>query len=184
MLGPNGERWVPVHGVVRHSRALATIEAIIALYEAHQADMERLEVGAGYMFLTVATTGFLVEPVFFWPDAQGELHRHAVEPAHLAKLTNFPANPQARALVERLRAEVIAIFGRMEAVHFQLGRVYPLGERIDPTAFGILQAMKRTVDPNGRMKSGGAGAVIGVFNTLTRHSGESRKSTSAIRFCL
>ncbi|MFX5656453.1 hypothetical protein ABTE24_19970, partial [Acinetobacter baumannii] len=75
MLGPSGERWVPVHGIVRHSQALATIEAIIARYDAHAAEMERLGVGAGYMFLTVGTTGFLIEPVFYWPDAQGALHK-------------------------------------------------------------------------------------------------------------
>eukprot|EP01035_Chromulina_nebulosa_P041130 gene41130-55613_t len=60
MLGPNGERWVPVHGIVRHSQALATIEAVIALFETHAAAMDRLGIGAGYMFLTVGTTGFHV----------------------------------------------------------------------------------------------------------------------------
>ena len=37
MLGPNGERWVPVHGIVRHSQALATVTAITALFEDHRA---------------------------------------------------------------------------------------------------------------------------------------------------
>lgn len=154
MLGPSGERWVPVHGVVRHSRALPTIEAIIDLFEAHRAEMEALEIGAGYMFLPVATTGFLIEPVFFWPDAQEALHKQAVEPAHLAKLTDFPANPPARALVEKLRAEIIAIFGRMEAVHFQLGRAYPIAERSDPAGWKLLQSVKAAVDPQGLMNPG------------------------------
>lgn len=154
MLGPSGERWVPVHGVVRHSRALPTIEAIIDLFEAHRAEMEALEIGAGYMFLPVATTGFLIEPVFFWPDAQEALHKQAVEPGHLAKLTDFPANPPARALVEKLRAEIIVIFGRMEAVHFQLGRAYPIAERSDPAAWALLQSVKAAVDPRGMMNPG------------------------------
>jgi len=154
MLGPAGERWVPVHGIVRHSRALPTIEAIIALFEAHADAMEALGVGAGYMFLPVATTGFLIEPVFYWPDAQGELHQQAVEPAHLAKLENFPANPPARALVEKLRAAIIDIFGQMEAVHFQLGRAYPIGERIDPAGWALLQSVKAAVDPRGLMNPG------------------------------
>jgi FAD/FMN-containing dehydrogenase len=154
MLGPSGERWIPVHGVVRHSRALSTIGAIVALYEAHQDEMDRLGIGAGYMFLTVGTTGFLIEPVFFWPDAQGALHRASVERDHLARLADFPANPPARALVDRLRGEIIAIFGRMDAVHFQLGRAYPLSERSDPGGWAIVQAMKRAVDPDGRMNPG------------------------------
>jgi FAD/FMN-containing dehydrogenase len=157
MVGPEGERWVPVHGVVRHSKALATIEAITALFACHEAEMERLGVGAGYMFLTVGATGFLIEPVFYWPDAQGEIHRRSVEPAHLAKLTRFPTNPPARALVELLRSEVIAIFGRMEAIHFQLGRAYPLKDRSDPKAWALLEAMKAAVDPSHLMNPGALG---------------------------
>jgi FAD/FMN-containing dehydrogenase len=154
MLGPSGERWVPVHGVVRHSCALSTINAIVALYEANQDAMDRLGIGAGYMFLTVGTTGFLIEPVFFWPDAQGALHRASVERNHLAKLNDFPANPPARALVERLRGDIIAIFRRMDAVHFQIGRTYPLAERSDAGGWALVQAMKRAVDPDGRMNPG------------------------------
>jgi FAD/FMN-containing dehydrogenase len=157
MVGPEGERWVPVHGVVRHSKALATIEAITALFASHEAEMERLSVGAGYMFLTVGATGFLIEPVFYWPDAQGEIHRRSVEPAHFAKLTRFPANPPARALVELLRSEVIAIFGRMEAIHFQLGRAYPLKDRSDPKAWALLEAVKAAVDPKHLMNPGALG---------------------------
>jgi FAD/FMN-containing dehydrogenase len=157
MVGPEGERWVPVHGVVRHSKAVATIEAITALFASHEAEMERLSVGAGYMFLTVGATGFLIEPVFYWPDAQGEIHRRSVEPAHFAKLTRFPANPLARALVELLRSEVIAIFGQMEAIHFQLGRAYPLKERSDPKAWALLEAMKAAVDPHHLMNPGALG---------------------------
>jgi FAD binding domain/FAD linked oxidases, C-terminal domain len=157
MVGPEGERWVPVHGVVRHSKALATIEAITALFASHEAEMERLSVGAGYMFLTVGATGFLIEPVFYWPDAQGEIHRRSVEPAYFAKLARFPANPPARALVELLRREVIVIFGQMEAIHFQLGRAYPLKERSDPKAWALLEAVKAAVDPRNLMNPGALG---------------------------
>ncbi len=157
MLGPNGERWVPVHGIVRHSKALPTIEAITALFEANAADMDRLEVGAGYMFLTVSTTGFLIEPVFYWPDATQELHRRSVERGHLSKLTDFPANPAARALVERLRSGVIDIFGQMGGMHFQIGRTYPLKALSDPNGWRLLEAVKRHVDPDGRMNPGAAG---------------------------
>ena len=157
MVGPEGERWVPVHGVVRHSKALATIEAITALFAANEAEMERLGVGAGYMFLTVGATGFLIEPVFYWPDAQGEIHRRSVEPAHFAKLTAFPANPPARALVERLHAEVIAIFGHAEAIHFQIGRAYPLKNGSDPRGWELLEAVKAAVDPKHLMNPGALG---------------------------
>ncbi len=157
MVGPEGERWVPVHGVVAHSRALATIDAIDALFEAHATDMERLGVGAGYMFLPVGRTGFLIEPVFFWPDAMEELHRRSLTPAHLARLKGFPRGDAARALVDRLRAAIIGIFGAQDGVHFQIGRTYPLRERTDPRAWDILTALKVAVDPEGRMNPGALG---------------------------
>ncbi len=157
MVGPDGERWVPVHGIVRHSKALGVIEAITALYEANAVDMDRLGVGAGYMFLTVAQTGFLIEPVFYWPDALGEIHRRSVEPAHWAKLKRFPADADARALVEKLRKGVIDIFGRVGGMHFQIGRTYPLKAGTDPRGWSILEALKTEVDPHGRMNPGALG---------------------------
>ncbi|MGP1281563.1 MAG: FAD-binding oxidoreductase [Parasphingopyxis sp.] len=157
MVGPDGERWVPVHGVVRHSRARATIDAITALFESRGAEMERLGVGAGYLIMTVGRAGFLIEPVFYWPDRMEELHRRSLEPDHLAKLKGFPANAEARALVGELRAGVIDVFGEMEGVHFQIGRTYPLAERSDPAAWKLLEAMKRAVDPDGRMNPGALG---------------------------
>lgn len=157
MVGPSGERWVPTHGVVRHSRALPTLEAIVALYEANRADMERYDIGAGYLFLTAGTTGFLIEPVFFWPDAMDTMHERAIEPAHYAKLTRFPANPDARAVVERLRAGLVTIFGEMEAAHFQIGRSYPLKARSDPAAWALLESIKDQVDPAHLMNPGSLG---------------------------
>lgn len=154
MAGPDGGRWLPVHGIVRHSKAEATIAALTALFEAHAEAMERLDVGAGYMFLTVGTTGFLIEPCFYWPDELWDLHNQSIEPAHLSKLTRYPTNPPARALVEQLRTGVIDVIGRMEGIHLQIGRTYPLKDRSDPRAWQILQAVKNVVDPNGRMNPG------------------------------
>ena len=157
MAGPEGERWAPVHGVVKHGRALATIEALTALFEAHAEEMERLGVGAGYMFLLVGATGFLIEPCFYWPDEQWDIHRRSIEPAHFAKLKGFPANPQARALVENLRMAVVDIFGAMGGVHFQIGRTYPVKGRVDPQAWALLKSVKQQVDPKGLMNPGALG---------------------------
>lgn len=157
MLGPDGERWVPVHGIVRHSRAVQAIDRIIALYEANAAEMERLDVGAGYMFVTVGRTGFLIEPVFFFPDNWEEIHRRSVEPAHLARLKEAPVNAEARALVDRLRQGVIDIYGDLGGVHIQIARTYPLRDRTDPAAWSVLEAVKHAVDPKGRMNPGALG---------------------------
>lgn len=157
MLGPEGERWVPVHGIVPHGSAAAVFAAIEALFEARAAEMERLGVGAGHMLLTVGHGASLIEPVFYFPDATAELHRRAVEPAHLARLKSFPANAPARALVDALRARVIDIFASHGAAHFQIGRTYPLQASSDPVAWALLGQIKAAVDPTGAMNPGALG---------------------------
>jgi FAD/FMN-containing dehydrogenase len=157
MAGPGGERWAPVHGVVRHSQALATIDALTTVFEAHQDDMERLGVGCGYMFLLVGATGFLVEPCFYWPDEQWAVHEHFIEDSHFAKLPKLPSNPAARALVEKLRLAVIDVFGMVGGIHFQIGRTYPLKARSDPAAWALITAVKDHLDPRGLMNPGALG---------------------------
>jgi FAD/FMN-containing dehydrogenase len=157
MLGPEGQRWVPVHGLVSHSKALPTLERIIGLFEANADAMERLGVGAGYMFVAVGTTAFLIEPCFYFPDEIAALHRATVEASHLAKLPGFPRNDEARALVDALRAGCIAIFQEVGGVHFQIGRTYPLKDSHDPAAWKLLQALKQAVDPDRRMNPGALG---------------------------
>jgi FAD/FMN-containing dehydrogenase len=157
MLGPDGERWVPVHGIVRHSRAVEAVTRITALYNANAVEMERLGVGAGAMFLTVSRSGFLIEPVFYFPDSWAELHRRSIEPAHLARLSEAPPNADARMLVDRLRQGVIDIFGELDGVHFQIGRTYPLRDRSDPAGWRVLEAVKSAIDPEGRMNPGALG---------------------------
>jgi len=157
MLGPEGERWVPVHGIVAHSKGGATIDGILAVYESHAAEMEREGVGAGYMFATVGTTGLLIEPVFFWPDAIDDIHRRYVEPGHLAKLKGFSANAGSRALVERLRAALIEHFVRVGAIHFQIGKTYPYRGSLDPGASALVDALKDHLDPQRRINPGSLG---------------------------
>lgn len=157
MLGPAGERWVPVHGIVRHSRAQATVDAITSLYAAHADEMAGAGVGVGYLFLTTGRSGFLIEPVFYYPGAWDEIHRRSVEPAHLARLHEAGDHPAARALVDRLRTAIVDIFGREGGVHMQIGRTYPLAARSDPAAWEVVRALKAAVDPDNRMNPGALG---------------------------
>ncbi|MFN3371041.1 MAG: FAD-binding oxidoreductase [Sphingomonadaceae bacterium] len=154
MLGPSGERWVPVHGILRASAAQSAYAAIEALHARHAQAMADLGVTTGALFLALGPAAVLIEPVYYWPDSWQAIHRQSVEPAHLARLTEAAANPPARALVERLRAELIELFGRFGAGHFQLGRAYPLAGRLDPAALTLLRALKASLDPQGRMNPG------------------------------
>lgn len=151
MVGPEGERWVPVHGFLPHSRLTEGWTAIQTLFAQRAEEMAALGINAGAMFAGVSPQACLIEPVFFWPDELNPLHRHAVEPGHLAKLKGFPANPASTALVAELRAEVIAAFQRLGAIHLQVARAYPLRESHCAQTWAMLQDLKARVDPKGLM---------------------------------
>ena len=157
MVGPDGERWVPVHGFLPHSRLVEGWNRIQALFAAHKAEMDALGVAAGAMLAAVNRSTCLIEPVFFWPDALEELHCRSLEADHLAKLNRFPENLESRALVVKLRAEIVRIFRALGATHLQIARTYPLEEASDPGAWQMLKSIKQSVDPRNLMNPGSLG---------------------------
>ena len=157
MVGPEGERWVPVHGFLPHSRLVEAWSRIQALYAANQEEMDANGVSAGAMLAAVSRSTCLIEPVFFWPDALEDMHCRSIEADHLAKLKRFPENPDSRALVTRLRGEIVALFRDLDATHLQVARTYPLEAGSDPAAWRLLTAIKAAVDPLGLMNPGSLG---------------------------
>ncbi|HBO14564.1 MAG TPA: FAD-binding oxidoreductase, partial [Halieaceae bacterium] len=97
------------------------------------------------------------EPVFFWPDELYPLHEDSIEPKHLARLPRHPANPEARAHVAALRAELVELLSSLGAVHLQVGKAYRYRDGLRPEAFELVAALKRAVDPEGRVNPGSLG---------------------------
>ncbi|NVE95652.1 FAD-binding oxidoreductase [Altererythrobacter lutimaris] len=157
MLGPDGERWVPVHGFLPHSKLVECWDRLQALWDEHAEDMARLKVETGALIAATSRTSCLIEPVFFWPGEHNPFHKLAVEPDHMAKLQEQPDNPEANALVMELRRKVIDIFHARGAIHLQIARSYPLKESHQPEAWNILAALKHQVDPRGLMNPGSLG---------------------------
>jgi FAD/FMN-containing dehydrogenase len=162
MLGPEGEAWVPVHGMVSLSNAAPLFAALQALFAGLAPEFERAGVSTGYLFTTVSTNAVTIEPVFFWPDARRPIHESAVEPAHLARLPKLEANPASRAVVARARRQVVEACERFGCGHFQIGRSYPYRESRDAASVALLDAIKHAVDPSSRMNPGGLGFPDGA----------------------
>ncbi|MFO1427843.1 MAG: FAD-binding oxidoreductase [Steroidobacteraceae bacterium] len=157
MIGPGGERWVPVHGTVPFSKGSQMHAACEAVFARHAAAMERLQIDHGYLCCTVGQAGTLLEPVMYWPDARNVFHDRVLDPAYLAKLQKFPANPAAAAEVAAIRKELAHTFMEQGAVSFQLGKFYYFQEGLEPSAAGLLAQLKRVLDPQGRMNPGTMG---------------------------
>ena len=157
MVGPNGERWVPVHTIVPHSKAKATLDAVTELFAENDAEMERHGIGYGFLLATVAHNGFVVEPVFFTPDELNEIHKATVEPGVLKKLPGFDANPEAREATARIRGELIRVFRENGGIHMQIGKSYPYKDSLRPESWRLVEAVKEAVDPEKRINPGALG---------------------------
>ncbi|MBY0303879.1 MAG: FAD-binding oxidoreductase [Sphingomonas sp.] len=157
MVGVDGERWVPVHGVVPNSRVERFFAALDALYRDRADDMDRHGVTSGYLITTIGPGASLIEPVFYWPDALMDIHTRSVEPAFLAKLPRHQPQEDARAFVAQLRRAVIDLFVDVGAIHFQIGKTYPLHRTRSPGAADLLDDIKARLDPNGAINPGALG---------------------------
>jgi hypothetical protein len=157
MLGPEGERWVPVHGLLPHSRVIESIDKIEALFEHHRDTMERHDIKTGYLLATVSTHCFVIEPVFFWPDEVMEIHRRSVEPEHMKNLKGFPENLPARKAVTMIKSELVDLFSELGAVHLQVAKCYKYSDGLKPESFELISALKKIVDPGNRMNPGSLG---------------------------
>ena len=162
MLGPEGEAWAPIHGMVSLSQAPALFEAFEALFAEMAPEFERERIHTGYLFTSVSTNGLTIEPVFYWPHGYRPIHESAVEKAHLEKLPKLPANPHATAVVAEARKRVVDICARFGCGHFQIGRSYPYRDSRDGASKLLLDAIKRVVDPQRQLNPGGLGFPIDV----------------------
>ncbi len=154
VLGPNGERWVPISGVLAHDRAIPFHEALSALRAVRAEAMEKLGVWLGTMFSPVGSGGFLYEIAFYWPDARTPYHDTVLDPAYIEGLTTYPPSEPAREYADRLRRDIIDLYQQFGAAHFQIGRAYPYRRRLDPQADALLLAIKAQLDPHNLMNPG------------------------------
>ena len=161
MIGPAGERWLPVHGLLPHSKAIAAYEAVEALFAANQAVLDRHGILHGTLFTYADTNCFVIEPVFYWPDQLNALHRQSVDEAVLKRVNDFPENLEARTEVMRLRTEIMDLFKDYGAAHLQIGRRYPYQEGLRETPLQLVRALKKLLDPEGRINPGALISVDG-----------------------
>ncbi|ASK89344.1 FAD-binding oxidoreductase [Sphingorhabdus sp. SMR4y] len=157
ILGPGGERWVPVHGILNHDTVVAFNTAFHALVKDQQSEMDRLGVWLGTMFSPAGSAGFLYEIALYWPDHRSDYHRQTLGEEHLATIPDFLENAEAREYANELKEAIIALFQNFGAAHFQIGRAYPYLTRLDPRALSLVRSVKQELDPKGLMNPGALG---------------------------
>ena len=156
ITGPDGERWLPVHGVLPPSRA---VEGFAAWEKVRLAHAERLDSHGIRTTLLVFVAGahVVLEPMFLWRDRRPSVVASVAAERLQAKWQPDSPDPVARAVVMEMRGRCAAALREAGAVHLQLGRYYPLRELIDPQAFGMLQRLKTLLDPQATLAPGNLG---------------------------
>jgi D-lactate dehydrogenase (cytochrome) len=156
LVGPDGERWVPVHGVLPLSKARECMSSLRGHLDARGEDLRRAGVTVQWL-VSSAGPYVTIEPMFYWRDALDPIQLAHLSERNRTRFSNFPANAPARDLVRQLRAELRDVFSRHGAVHAQIGRFYPLAEMMDAGSRELVARMKRALDPGGRMNPGSLG---------------------------
>ena len=154
MLGPSGERWVPVHGIVPHSKASSVHAACERVFAAHAESIAQHRIKIGFLFSTIAQQATLIEPVFLWPDSHTVYHKQVVDAAYQGKIGEPEDNPVTRAFVGQLKRLIADTLRQAGATHFQIGKFYDFRAERDPTALALFDAIKRQLDPHHLMNPG------------------------------
>jgi FAD/FMN-containing dehydrogenase len=154
VLGPKGERWVPVHTQLPHDRVVPFHHALTAYYASKQNVIDAYAIITGGMFMTVGSTAFLYEPAFYWPGAQTIYHERMVDAEYRAGLPTYPQNDAAEAAVLQMKADVVNLMHDHGGIHFQIGRTYPYARDHDPLHWALLKYLKAQLDPKGILNPG------------------------------
>lgn len=157
LLGPKGERWVPMHTLLPHDRVTLFHNALMDCWDEHQAEMEAHGIFTGGMFMAVGASAFVYEPAIYWPDERSIFHDRMVPAEHLAAMPNHTASPDARAVVDRIKQQVVALMHAHGGAHLQIGKVYPLLPGRNPASVALLKAIKAALDPHAILNPGALG---------------------------
>ncbi len=156
ILHPTGMRWVPCHGVVQLSRLQAFHDDLQALYDRYADQMKEHKIIKAAMYSGVMN-GFLYEPVFYWEDSRELFHERVIDDEFLGMFNTYDTNLPGRELVHKMKAEIIDVFHKHGATHFQVGKVYPLLRNRNAPSVALLKTIKQQIDPDNLINPGALG---------------------------
>lgn len=157
ILGPNGERWKPTHGIIPFSNLLKHHSEFEALVAEYRERMDAAGVQLTRMLMFFSTNGFIYEPTFLWNDARTIYHERVYPEELLPEVPVHEDNPQGRALVSEIKKRITELCVQNGACHMQIGKDYPYLETRKPELAGLVRKIKANLDPAGLMNPGALG---------------------------
>jgi len=156
MLGPDGERWVPVHGLFPLSAAADVIADWGRFESLHAGALASRGIRMSLLTMTVGYEFFL-EPAFYWEDELYPIHTAVLGKAVTAPWHGRSENSAITDYVGGLRGELQDMFASLGGVSWQVGRDYPFREILEPDYYRALKDIKSALDPRHAINPGALG---------------------------
>jgi D-lactate dehydrogenase (cytochrome) len=153
LVGPEGERWVPVHAILPLTRAQACMRDLVAQLQSHEDQFQAAGVFYSWIISTLGAY-ITIEPMFYWKDQLDPVHMAHLSPRNQTRFANFEVNEKARALVAQVREQLRQTMGEHDAVHAQMGRFYPYLPGLTPGTQSLVRDIKTALDPRGALNPG------------------------------
>lgn len=157
VLGPTGDRWIALNAKVAHSDAHRLTEAVEALIARHKPELDAKGVVVSRLLTVIGNHVFSYEPVFNWHDSWLPMHHASIGRTMKSSVAEPSAHPDARDLVMKVRGEIVELFASFGAQSNQIGRTYHYADIMRPQSRALLEGIKATVDPHGRVNPGALG---------------------------
>lgn len=153
LVGPDGERWVPVHAVLPLSRAEDCMRALQAKLASEGTAMAIAGIQHSWIISTIGAY-VTIEPMFYWRDQLDAIHLAHLSERNQTRFGHCSVNLGARELLTRLRTELRDVMREHDAVHGQMGRFYPYLPLLDSATQALVSRIKHTLDPARTMNPG------------------------------
>ncbi len=153
-LGPAYERWAPVSAVFDRSRIEGVLPRIERALDDARAAGTVPGLQTSLLMLGLGPDHLVVEPMLLWPSGLYPLHRELLPGATPSTQEDTAQRDDAAMMLRRHLAGLLDTLGGQ---HVQLGRFYPYRERLQPATRNVVDALKRTLDPDSRIASGTLG---------------------------
>ena len=157
MLGPNGDRWVPMHGILPHSLHGTILDNVDQYMNANKKLIEKHGLVWGQVSNLIGHSRVLVEINLYWKDKRTDMIESYLDDNFLRKKEVFAQNPAAYNAVAKLRSGLTDLFTELGGTHMQIGRSYPFLESRMPSVQKLLKVIKAQIDPENNINPGALG---------------------------